>query len=123
MESCLSKVHMPEEIMVAVGIGKAAAYEQLAEEASELAQAALKCARIIRGNNPTPKKYDEALLDLIEEYTDVTCAANVCNVEANDYIYDQKLNRWINRILENCECLKDDTTYKARCLEELENRI
>lgn len=35
-------------------IGKAAMLEQLAEEAAELAQAALKCARIERGENPTP---------------------------------------------------------------------
>lgn len=36
-------------------IGTAALLEQLAEESAELAQAALKMARKLRGENPTPK--------------------------------------------------------------------
>ena len=35
-------------------IGEAAMLEQLAEECTELAKAALKMARIIRKENPTP---------------------------------------------------------------------
>ncbi len=35
-------------------IGEPAVYEQLAEECSELAKAALKMARILRNENPTP---------------------------------------------------------------------
>ena len=35
-------------------IGKPAMLEQLAEEAAELSQAALKLARVIRNENPTP---------------------------------------------------------------------
>lgn len=35
--------------------GEPALLEQLAEECSELAQAALKLARLERGENPTPK--------------------------------------------------------------------
>lgn len=52
-------------------IGEAAMCEQLAEEASELAQAALKLARIKRRENPTPVTTGEALKNLVEEYTDV----------------------------------------------------
>lgn len=36
-------------------VGKPAMFEQLAEEATELAQATLKMARKLRGENPTPK--------------------------------------------------------------------
>lgn len=36
-------------------LGTEAVLEQLAEEASELSQAALKLARKLRGVNPTPK--------------------------------------------------------------------
>ena len=41
---------------------------QLAEEAAELAQAALKLRRAIDGTNPTPKTIAEARENLIEEY-------------------------------------------------------
>ena len=40
-------------------IGTAAVLEQLAEESAELAQAALKLARKLRGGNPTPKTEQE----------------------------------------------------------------
>ena len=51
-------------------IGAAAMLEQLAEEAMELAHAALKLARIERGENPTPVLKEDAMDHLIEEYTD-----------------------------------------------------
>ena len=41
-------------------IGEPAMLEQLAEEAAELSHAALKLARIIRGENPTPVTEVEA---------------------------------------------------------------
>lgn len=52
-------------------IGTTAMLEQMAEEAAELAQAALKLARIKRGENPTPVTEEEAWKHLVEEYTDV----------------------------------------------------
>lgn len=53
-------------------IGTPAMLEQMAEEAAELAQAALKLARIMRGGeNPTPVTELEAWKYLVEEYTDV----------------------------------------------------
>ena len=45
--------------------------EQLAEEAAELAHAALKLARILRGENPTPVGEAEARERLTEEVADV----------------------------------------------------
>lgn len=44
---------MEEKIEMIDIIGRPAMLEQLAEEASELAKAALKLARIDRGENPT----------------------------------------------------------------------
>ena len=45
--------------------------EQLAEEAAELAHAALKLARILRGESPTPAGEAESRERLIEEIADV----------------------------------------------------
>ena len=50
---------------------------QLAEEASELAQAALKLRRVITGTNPTPMNYRDACDNLIEEIADVRAAERV----------------------------------------------
>lgn len=52
-------------------IGLPATLEQLAEEAAELSQAALKVARIIRRENPTPVGYCQAVDNLKEEAADV----------------------------------------------------
>jgi len=52
-------------------IGEPAILEQLAEECAELAQAALKLSRAMRGENPTPVGSDEARYALVEEMADV----------------------------------------------------
>ena len=56
---------------------------QLAEEASELAQAALKLRRALDGKNPTPKSVEECEANLLEETADVKVAmeAYVWNVK------------------------------------------
>lgn len=46
-------------------IGTPAVLEQLAEESADLAQAALKFARKLRDENPTPKSEEECLQDLL----------------------------------------------------------
>lgn len=56
---------------------KAEILAQLAEEASELAQAALKLRRAIDKENPTPKSQAEATDDLIEEIADVQLCLEV----------------------------------------------
>ena len=58
-------------------IGEPAALEQLAEEATELAKAALKLARVQRGNNPTPVTKEQALENLQEEISDVHVCCSV----------------------------------------------
>lgn len=44
---------------------------QLAEEAGELTQAALKLRRAMTGANPTPTPVSKAVTDLLEEISDV----------------------------------------------------
>lgn len=79
---------------------------QLAEEASELAQAALKLRRALDGTNPTPKSAEECRKAFEEEYADV-----VNCIIALDYMDDaafermQKMQhekeiRWLSRLEE-----------------------
>ena len=79
-------------------IGKSAMLEQLAEEATELAHAALKLARIERGENPTPVLKEDAMDHLIEEYTDVVqCAEELSLVPNREQIKLKKMRfeeRW-----------------------------
>lgn len=65
-------------------IGRPAMLEQAAEEASELAKAALKLARIYRGENPTPITRGDAALNLIEEYTDLVQCMEELDILANE---------------------------------------
>ncbi len=83
-------------------IGTAAMLEQLAEECTELGKAALKMARIIRKDNPTPVTIEQAKENLCEESGDViTCiemlkSADVLFVDDNER--NAKIERWKNRI-------------------------
>mgnify|MGYP002772278242 CR=1 FL=1 len=84
-------------------LGEPALLEQLAEECSELAQAALKMARLERGENPTPKTEEECVENLLEELGDVNLCMSV--VEANRGIHIRCLSvdkkaRWAQRIRE-----------------------
>ena len=85
-------------------IGLPAVLEQLAEECSELAQASLKYARLLRGDNPTPKTEQECLEALTEEIADVDLCISELMVEglvdSNKVIdiIDQKGNRWKERL-------------------------
>ena len=82
---------------------------QLAEEAAELAQAALKLRRAITQTNPTPVTIEKAVDDLFEEYgdTDVAFSAylvkhNVIDRKGIDVIEQSttKYNSWAQRIKE-----------------------
>lgn len=81
-------------------IGTAATYEMLAEECSELAQACLKYARILRGENPTPKTQTEVLDNIIEEYTDVRLVASDLGLIYDTNIVRRKVLRFEGRINE-----------------------
>ena len=81
-------------------IGQAAALEQLAEECAELGKAALKLARIKRGENPTPVTEAAAMANLLEEAVDVAVCMDVLDVKIGEKYFASKLDRWKDRIKE-----------------------
>lgn len=81
-------------------IGKAVMLEQLAEECTELAKAALKMARIIRNENPTPVTEEEAIANIREEYTDVVQCAGELSLTVDDEQMMRKHERWEKRVRE-----------------------
>lgn len=85
-------------------LGEPALLEQLAEECSELAQAALKLARLERGENPTPKTEEECVGALKEELADVGLCMDVIITRKGIYgVYElqyDKQKRWALRIRE-----------------------
>lgn len=81
-------------------IGKAAILEQLAEECTELAKAALKMARIIRNENPTPATEEESIANIREEYTDVVQCAGELSLTVDDEQMMRKHERWEKRVRE-----------------------
>lgn len=81
-------------------------YEQLAEEASELSQAALKKARKLRGYSPTPKTHNEIDSNLNEELSDIYLMLLILDLHANFDICIDKAERWVNRLRQwdtNCQ--------------------
>lgn len=77
---------------------------QLAEEAAELAQAALKLRRAIDGNNPTPKSIPECEDALDEEIADVELClcqlgfASDAHTSIQSLIMSRKEERWLSRL-------------------------
>lgn len=73
--------------------------EQLAEEASELAQAALKLIRAADySNNPTPITLQEAEVGLDEELHDVLAVASLLGIIDYDDDENPKWKRWAERL-------------------------
>lgn len=79
-------------------IGREAALDQLAEEAAELAQAAIKASRILRGINPSPVHLEDAEKALTEELSDVILCAQVVGLIPDQSIMTEKLERWGQRL-------------------------
>ena len=78
--------------------------EQLAEEAAELSQAALKLIRAERlSDNPTPVKISIATEQLNEEFADVLMAADAVGIPVLESCDNSKWRRWASRIREECE--------------------
>ena len=75
-------------------IGEPAMYEQMAEECVELAKAALKMARILRNENPTPVTASEMHNAIIEEYTDIVNCANELGIHSSPTIAKYKMERF-----------------------------
>lgn len=77
-----------------------AQYEQLAEECTELAHAALKAARRLRAVNPTPVSFGECRQMIQEELSDVHSVAQVLFIKPDPQIERMKLARWAERLKE-----------------------
>lgn len=89
MNLIISKIRLP------------ATLEQLAEKAAELSQAALKLARIIRRENPTPVGYCQAVDNLKEEAADVRLCLKVLSDDFDlitDGVEAAKYQRWWDRL-------------------------
>lgn len=84
-------------------LGTPALLEQMAEEASELSQACLKLARIMRGENPTPVTDEAAQFNLIEEFTDVNVCADILELPVDRAVREYKISRWVKRLDEGVE--------------------
>lgn len=85
---------------------------QLAEEASELAQAALKLRRVMDGRNVTPVTKDEAIDTLFEETEDVALCLATLNLVCAETALDndcitKKLTRWVTRLRGKQETVDD----------------
>ena len=77
----------------------------LAEEAAELAQAALKYRRAITGTNPTPMTQQEARMRFLEELADVKLYMELIEATGDDLLYmmdcsRDKERRWVERLRE-----------------------
>lgn len=90
---------------------EASLYEQLAEEAVELAHAAQKIARYLRGEQPLADDFDleKTKENVIEEYADTSIAFDVLlgfvdeiQKKLNDH-YDAKADRWARRLMKEGE--------------------
>lgn len=72
----------------------------LAEECTELAQAALKLRRVFDKTNPTPTSEEDAIEHLYEEIADVRLYLSM--IDVNDAsiseIMKEKRNRWERRL-------------------------
>lgn len=74
---------------------------QLAEECTEMAQAALKLRRVIDGTNPTPTSFADAEMNLMEEHADVCVCFEVLgwnDKSEREYFREKKLERWAKRL-------------------------
>lgn len=93
---------MVDDILIRVG--DEAMWLQLAEEASELSQAASKMVRYIHGTNPVfrngERVVDDAELraDVIEEYMDVVNICNHLGVPMHQGVINAKNHRWRERL-------------------------
>lgn len=83
---------------VASQVPWAALFEQLAEESAELAQVALKMARVVRGENPTPVTKYDAMAGILEELSDVALVCEALDLEADRREMKKKLQRWVKRL-------------------------
>lgn len=96
--------YIDDKFYVLEHIDKRTLLEQLAEEATELSQAALKLIRAEKlSDNPTPTHVSIASEQLNEELADVLVAADAVGVPILESCDNSKWRRWVARIKKECE--------------------
>lgn len=92
----------PVTTSIAANLGMPEVLAQLAEEAAELSQAALKLRRALDKRNPTPVSVAEADMSLQEEFADVLLCMTMVGVEEGsvERTIRRKAPRWATRINE-----------------------
>lgn len=99
---------MQDHFSIVEYLGEPEVLAQLAEEAAELAQAALKLRRALEGKNPTPKTEEECRAALLEEVADVElCIFELGFMEKKVesdlvHITGRKKRRWVERLVNGC---------------------
>ena len=91
----------PEILFIREQLSPADQFGQVAEEAVELAHAAMKMQRILNGTNPTPVTEKEALGKVMEEICDLYNALEVLKLDVSlkyEGIRKKKMTRWVERI-------------------------
>lgn len=91
----------PEILFVREQLSPADQFGQVAEEAVELAHAAMKMQRILNGTNPTPVTEKEAMGCCLEEICDLYNALEVLKLDVSlkyEGIRKKKMARWVERI-------------------------
>lgn len=84
-------------------VGRRARLEQVAEEAAELAHAALKLIRAEGTDNPTPKDWRDARKQLWEEVADVENTVAAMGYIPEPVMFEMrkmKMKRWADRVEE-----------------------
>ena len=84
-------------------VGAPALFEGIAEEAAELAKAALKTARVMRKENPMPVTLDDAAREVVVEYSDLRIYIDILRIFVDAEVYDDKKQRFIERLKEGFE--------------------
>lgn len=95
--------------LIANNLDKKVLLMSVAEEATELAQAAIKLSRFYDGTNPTGNDILDLIYDLREEYTDLVIAIQAYNnttkidnsIELDIDIYHDKIARWASRLIQS----------------------
>nr|DAH53414.1 MAG TPA: nucleoside triphosphate pyrophosphohydrolase [Caudoviricetes sp.] len=100
----MEKLYKYDIIVEKVGVEEVLA--QLAEESSELSQAALKLRRKLTDKNPTPTRIEICSDNFTEEIADVILCLNILGWLTTykrakiEEIKEYKLDRWLERLKE-----------------------
>lgn len=98
----------PEILYIREQLSPADQFGQVAEEAVELAHAAMKMQRILNGTNPTPVTEKEAMGKVMEEICDLYNALEVLKLDVSlkyEGIRKKKMARWVERIQKGVKAL------------------